>query len=130
MKLEDIISKENIKYNEPMSKHTTMKVGGNADILVTPTSNEELINVIKYARSNNISFKVLGVGSNVVVCDGGIEGIVIKITNKMENIKIIDEKIVASAGSSMPKVAVKAKNASLTGIEFACRNTWNYWWRY
>ena len=120
MKLEDIIDIKNIKYNEPMSKHTTMRVGGNADVLVIPTTNEEVINIIKYAKINKIPFKVLGVGSNVIVGDNGIEGIVIKITNKMEDIKIIDDVIIATAGSSMPKVAIKAKGACLTGFEFAC----------
>lgn len=120
MKLEDIINKENIKYNEPMCNHTTMKVGGNAEILVIPETINQLVDVIKYARMSNIEVKVLGVGSNVIVGDGGIDGIVVKITNKLEDIKIDGDTIVTTAGSSMPKVAIKAKNNSLKGLEFAC----------
>ncbi len=120
MNLEDIISKDKIRYNEPMKNHTTMKVGGPADILVIPETVEEIINVVKYAKENNIKLKVLGFGSNVVVEDEGIEGIVIKITNKLESIKIEDEYVTVSLGASMPKTAMLAKKHSLTGFEFAC----------
>lgn len=118
--LEKIISKSKIMYNEPMSKHTTMKVGGNADILVLPSNTEEIIKVIKYAKENNIPIKVLGNGSNVVVSDDGIEGIVIKITSNMSDIKVIKEFVTVSSGMTMPKLAVILKQHLLGGFEFAC----------
>lgn len=118
--LEDIISNDKIRYNEPMSKHTTMKVGGPADILVIPNTIEEIIDIIKYAKENNLPVKVIGNGSNVVASDLGVEGIVIKLTCNMSNACVTDEYIVATAGTSMPKVAVIAKQNSLTGFEFAC----------
>lgn len=118
--LEDIISKEKIRYNEPMNKHTTMKVGGPADIMVLPDTIDEMITVIKYAKENNIPVKVMGNGSNMIVSDLGIEGIVIKLTCNMSNVTVDGEYITSTAGASMPKTAVIAKQNSLTGFEFAC----------
>lgn len=118
--LEEIISKDKIKYNEPMSKHTTMKVGGPADIMVFPNTIDEIIKVIKYARENKLPVKVIGNGSNVIASDLGVEGIIIKLTCNMSNACVSDEYIIASAGTSMPKVASIAKQNSLSGFEFAC----------
>jgi UDP-N-acetylmuramate dehydrogenase len=118
--LEDVISKDKIKYNEPMSKHITMKVGGPADIMVFPDTVEEIVSVIKYAKESNIPVKVLGNGSNVIVSDLGIEGIIIKLTCNMSEATVDGEYIIATAGTSMPKVAVVAKQNSLSGFEFAC----------
>ncbi|MDF2865429.1 MAG: MurB [Clostridia bacterium] len=118
--LEEVISKDKIKYNEPMSKHTTMKVGGPVDIMVFPNTIDEIIDVIKYAKENKLPVKVLGNGSNVIVSDLGIEGIVIKLTCNMSNALIEGEYVIATAGTSMPKIAVIAKQNSLSGFEFAC----------
>lgn len=117
--LEDIISKDRIKYNEPMSKHTTMRVGGPVDIMVLPNTVEEIVAVIKYAKENNIPVKVLGNGSNVIVSDLGIEGIVIKLTSNLANITLDGEYITVGAGVTMPKMAGVLKNNSLAGFEFA-----------
>jgi UDP-N-acetylmuramate dehydrogenase len=118
--LEDIISKDKIKYNEPMSKHTTMKVGGPVDIMVLPDTVDEIINVIKYAKENNIPVKVIGHGSNIVVSDLGVEGIIIKFTCNNCDAIIDGEYIILNAGTSMPKAAVIAKKNLLGGFEFAC----------
>ncbi len=118
--IEDIISKDKIKYNEPMSKHTTMKVGGPVDMLVFPNTVEEIIDVIKYAKENNIPVKVIGNGSNVIVSDLGVEGIIIKLTCNMSNVFVNDEYLIAASGTSMPKIAVVAKQNCLSGFEFAC----------
>ncbi len=118
--LEKIITPDNIKYNEPMRLHTTAKIGGNADVLVTPESVDEIVKVISFARRNNIPVTVIGNGSKIIVSDDGIEGIVIKIGHKMSRVVIENEYIYAEAGATMPAVAVKAKQASLSGFEFAC----------
>lgn len=118
--LEDVISKDKIKYNESMSKHTTMKVGGVADVLVIPNTIDEIINVINYARENNIPVKILGNGSNVIVSDLGIEGIVIKITSNMSSTVVDGEYVTTTAGTTMPKLAGIVKQNLLTGFEFAC----------
>lgn len=127
--LEKIIPKERIKYNEPMKKHTTIKIGGSADVLVMPETIEEIINIISYAKSNSIKVTVIGNGSKIIVSDDGIEGIVIKLTSKFSNVKIEGEYIYAEAGATMPAVSIIAKKNSLSGFEFACRNTRNNRWR-
>lgn len=118
--LEKIIKVENIKYNEQMKNHITMKVGGPCDCLVFPENVEDIINIIEYANKNNIKYYVIGNGSNLLVLDEGIRGIVIKITNKFANVEVIDDEIIASAGVSMPKLAQIAKKNVLSGLEFAC----------
>jgi len=118
--IEDVISKDKIKYNEPMSKHTTMKVGGPVDIMVSPDTVDEIIDVIKYAKENSIPVKVIGHGSNIVVSDLGVEGIIIKLTCNMSDITIDGEYLIATAGTSMPKISVYAKKNLLGGFEFAC----------
>ncbi len=118
--LEKFISASRIKYNEPMKLHTTAKIGGNADVLVMPETVDEITNIVSYAKKNNIKVTVIGNGSKIIVSDDGIEGIVIKIGNRMSKIVVEDEYIYAEAGATMPMVAVKAKQSSLSGFEFAC----------
>lgn len=118
--LEKLVSKENIKYNESMKKYTTMKVGGNVECLVTPTSINEITQVVKFARENNIKLYVLGNGSNVIVKDEGILGIVLKLSNKFADVKIDGEYITALSGATMPYVSMLAKKNMLSGLEFAC----------
>lgn len=118
--IESIVDSSCVKYKEEMKKHTTMKVGGVADVLVEPTSKQDIINVIKFAKKNNIKYYLLGKGSNMVVADEGIDGIVIMISSKFSSIKVAGNEIIASAGASMPLVAIEAKKNSLTGFEFAC----------
>lgn len=119
--LEKIINdKARIKYNEPMKNHTTVKVGGPCDVLIYPKDKEEISSIIDYAKSNNIKYYVIGMGSNLLVSDEGVHALIIKITNRFADIKVDGEYIIAQSGASMPLVSIKAKNASLTGFEFAC----------
>ena len=118
--LENILDKSRIKYDEPMKKHTTIRIGGPAKCLVLPISIEEIKNIIKYAKSNNIKYYIIGNGSDIVVRDEGIDGLVIKINSKFDNVEIEGETIKVLAGTSMPKLAQIAKKNSLTGLEFAC----------
>lgn len=118
--LDKVIDKSKIKYNEDMKKHTTVRIGGVAKCLVTPTEIAEIEAVIKYAKENNIKFYVIGNGSNLVVCDEGIDGIVIKIAGGFDKITINENVIEALAGTTMPKVSQIAKINELEGMEFAC----------
>ena len=86
----EIVAKDNIRIDEPMSKHTTFKIGGNADFFLRPTSEEELKHIMKVAKNNNIPITVIGNGSNVLVKDEGIRGFVIKPNFKY--IKIVNKK--------------------------------------
>lgn len=118
--LENIINKNKLKYNEKMAKHTTIRIGGEAKCLVLPTEIKEIINVIKYAKENKIKYYVIGNGSDLVVCDEGIDGIVIKISNGFDKVTVKGNVIEAYAGAMMPKVSQIAKNHELSGFEFAC----------
>ena len=77
-----VIDKSKVRFDEPMSKHTTIKIGGKADVLVIPTNIEDIINVLKFAKENNVQVTVIGNGSKLLVRDKGIRGIVIKISSK------------------------------------------------
>lgn len=112
--LRSITSEENILVNEPLKNHTTFKVGGPADILVTPTTKEELIECLKL----NIPKFVMGNGSNLIVKDKGIRGLVIK-TTKVNNITLEGNVIEAEVGAYLGKISMFARDNSLTGFEFA-----------
>ena len=118
-KIEEYVDSSIVKYNEPMSKHTTIKIGGPADILVTPTSIEEVKQVVKFAKEEKTPVTVIGNGSKLLVKDEGIRGLVIKITGKFANIEIVNEEIVAEAGITLPRLSIIAKDNSLAGLEFA-----------
>ncbi|MBQ8298942.1 MAG: UDP-N-acetylmuramate dehydrogenase [Clostridia bacterium] len=113
-KLKQITSEENIYCNEPMKNHTTFKTGGNADILVIPTSKEELVECLKL----DVPKFIIGNGSNLVVKDGGLRGLVIK-TTKVNNMHVDGEAIEAETGCFLGKIAMLARDNSLTGFEFA-----------
>ncbi len=119
-KLKNLVPESILYFDESMKKHTTMKVGGNAKCLVAPTNINEIVAVLKFSKENKIDVFVIGNGSNVIVDDSGIDGIVLKISNKFSNIEVNDDKITALAGASMPLVSLTAKNNGLSGLEFAC----------
>jgi UDP-N-acetylmuramate dehydrogenase len=102
-----------------MKNHTTWKIGGPADILVIPDEIDEVIRVVTEASRHNIPITVIGNGSNVLVKDGGIRGIVIKINNGLKRVKVYNNIIEAEAGVMLPKLARIAVEHSLTGLEFA-----------
>lgn len=114
-----ILSKEDIKLDEPMKKHTSFKVGGPADILVTPKNIDELIKVIRSCKESKVPYFIVGFGSNLLVKDGGIRGVVIKLSN-FSNIDIKDNVIKVQCGASLAKTAREALKHSLSGLEFAC----------
>ena len=118
--LEEILSKDSIKYNEPMKKHTTMRVGGPCDCMVEPSSIEEIQKILEYARKNNIKYYVIGNGSNLLVKDEGVHALIIKIANKFSGVEVNGEHIKAYSGCSVPKLSQIAKENSLSGLEFAC----------
>ena len=118
--LEEILSKDSIKYNEPMKKHTTMKVGGPCDCMVEPSSIEEIQKVLEYVKENNIKYYIIGNGSNLLVKDEGVHALVIKIASKFSSVEVNGEHIKAYSGCSVPKLAQIAKENSLSGLEFAC----------
>jgi UDP-N-acetylmuramate dehydrogenase len=118
-KLYNILTAENILIDEPMKNHTSFKVGGPADALVTPESYEEVVNVIKLCNGNKVPYYILGKGSNLIVRDGGFRGIIIKLT-KLDEITVEAERITVQSGVDLCKVSKIALENNLTGFEFAC----------
>lgn len=105
--------------NEPMKNHTSFKIGGPVDGLIIPEEEEQIINTIKICRHENIPYFIMGNGSNLLVKDGGIRGIVIKIQEGFKKVEVKDNKIIAQAGALLTAVSRKATEYSLTGMEFA-----------
>lgn len=114
-----IIDKEYVLENEPMSRHTTFRVGGNADYYVMPSSVESIQKLITLCKKENVSFYIIGNGSNVLVSDSGYRGVIIEVCRAMNQIQIEGTKIRVQAGALLSKVANEALKNSLTGFEFA-----------
>ncbi len=111
---------DNIILDAPMSEHTTFAVGGPADILVLPASVKEMSVAIRIARSLELPVTVLGGGSNVLVRDGGIRGVVIQLNRLKKVLSCHDGKMLVSAGYMLKDICQFAQEQGLTGIEFAC----------
>lgn len=107
-----------LETNVLLSKYTTYKVGGKAKVLAYPKNIEKLITLLKWAKTNNISYKMLGNGSNLIFSDADYNGILIKLT-EFDDIEIFDNKIRVGAGYSLMKLSRIALKNSLTGLEFA-----------
>lgn len=108
-----------ILVDSPMSRQTSFKVGGNADIIAFPKTEKALADIIKKAKDNNINCLIIGNGSNLLIKDCGIRGIVIKTTAMNPDIVIDGDYIRCSAGTSLSKLCTAALEHSLTGLEFA-----------
>lgn len=115
----DIVGTGKIMIDEPMSNHTSFRVGGPADIIVTPESTEELQKVIKICISGNIPFYVIGNGSNLIVRDKGIRGVVVKLAGKFSSFAVNGDIVEAQAGILLSKLANIALEKGLAGLEFA-----------
>lgn len=103
--------------DEPMSSHTSFKIGGTADMFVSVKSIDEIKSLIKLARENEIPYMIMGNGSNMLVGDGGIRGLVIQIGHDFAECEINGNVITAQAGVMMSKIAAHALRASLSGFE-------------
>lgn len=115
----DIVGNDNVFINEKLNKHTTFRVGGPADCLVTPDSAEQVVTLIRECRRNNIPYYVIGNGSNLLVSDEGFNGMIIKIGRNMSNMSIKDNIITAEAGVLLAVIGAYAASMELTGFEFA-----------
>ncbi len=105
--------------NELMSRHTTFQIGGPADLMVYPTRRREICDLVRICRTHDIPYTALGNGSNILVSDSGIRGLVI-MTDRMHRITVGNNGTMeAWAGAPLSRVATIAKNYGLTGLEFA-----------
>ena len=101
-----------------LKEHTTYKVGGKAICAVVPEDEKKLINLLSFLKENNIKYKVLGNGSNVIFNDSGYNGVIIKLDN-FNHLNIINNKIVVGAGYPLNKLALRVSRLGFTGMEFA-----------
>ena len=109
----------NALINEPMSAHTTLKLGGPADFLVFPRSEAEISALFTEAGAYNLPVTVIGHGSNLLVLDGGIRGLVISVSKNMRSIRREGNRLIAQAGTMLGALAAEAADAGLSGLEFA-----------
>lgn len=115
----NIIDSSRVYRDEPMHKHTTFRVGGNADYFVVPRTWKEIQKVIAFCQKKNIPYYILGNGSNLLVSDSGYHGVIIQIYKEMNAIEIVENIMRVEAGALLSKVGSTALEAGLTGFEFA-----------
>ncbi|MGP7816702.1 UDP-N-acetylmuramate dehydrogenase [Niallia sp. 01092] len=115
----EILSVENVKIDEPLNKYTYTKIGGKADFLLFPTTYEQIQDAYQYALKQGLPITILGNGSNVLIRDGGIRGVVFNLT-KLTDITLEDNKIIAQCGAAIIETSRFALEQRLTGLEFAC----------
>ena len=122
MKIREIIEKsklkkENISFNEPMSKHTSFKVGGLAECYIIAENIEEIKEILEISKNNNIPITVLGKGSNILVKDNGIKGIVLNIGIKKIEINQGNQTVKIGAGNQLSEVSQTMMQNNLSGFE-------------
>lgn len=117
--LADLAGKVNVSTDELMKNHTSFKVGGPADIIVTPVDTQSLINVYRACVQNDFPVFVMGNGTNLLVRDKGIRGVVLKILDNLSKCEIQDNMIIAETGILMSRLSRFALEHGLSGLEFA-----------
>ena len=118
-KLNNVIAKDSILIDEPMSRHTTFRVGGPADFFVTPKAKEEVRDVISICKEAGMPYYIIGNGSNLLVSDAGYRGVIVQIYKEMNEVKVEGDLVKAQAGALLSGIAAKALGAELSGFEFA-----------
>ena len=117
--LSSFMKKEDIKINEPMKKHTSFRVGGPAKIFLTVHSEEMLTKIIVALKESKLPYFVLGNGSNLLVADQGYDGVMISLGEEFTGIEVKGNEIKAGAAAFLGKIARRALEEELTGLEFA-----------
>ncbi|MBQ7410979.1 MAG: UDP-N-acetylmuramate dehydrogenase [Clostridia bacterium] len=119
--LQEIVKKNNVLKNEPMAKHTSFKIGGIADYFIKVTNIEELKKILEFSNKNKIPITIVGNGTNILVRDGGIRGIVIKLELngfKIKRVSAEDVLITVESGMTLAALAAIALKEEITGLEF------------
>ena len=118
--IEDVLQSSEVLYNEPLRNYSFTKTGGNAEILVKINNEKDLQNVIAYSNENNIELTILGNGSNVLISDSGIQGIV-ALTSDMNDIELLEGDVISCyAGLTLKELTDFCIENSLTNLEFSC----------
>ena len=117
--MQNILNDIECRKDEPMKKHTTFRIGGPARFFYVPKNIEELKLIIQYCKNEKLKYMIIGNGSNMLFLDEGFDGAVICVGSSMGNINVDNISIYAEAGALLSKVALSARDAGLTGMEFA-----------
>ena len=117
--LVNFIDEKRVLKEEPMKKHTTFRVGGNADYFVMPQNETEVKDVVALCKKTSMPYYILGNGSNLLVGDKGYRGVIIQIYKEMNDIQVDGDKVKAQAGALLSRIGNAALEAELTGFEFA-----------
>jgi len=118
-KLTNIVDSKDIQIDEPMKNHTSFKVGGPVDILVNPENYKQVVDIINLCKEDNVPYYIIGNGTNLLIKDGGIRGVVIKLC-KLNEITLEQDRLIAKSGALLKDVSDIALKQGLTGFEFAC----------
>lgn len=108
-----------ILYSEEMKNHTSFKIGGPADVMIMPRNEKEIIDCVKFLRNNQMDYLIMGNGSNLLIRDGGIRSVVVKIAKEFSNIEVDDKVMYCEAGALLSTVSSVALKNSLKNVEFA-----------
>lgn len=114
-----IVGKENIKVEEILKEHTFIKLGGKVDFYITPTTYKMVSKVVKLCNKYSFPLMVLGNGSNLIIRDGGIRGVIINLKN-LDSVVIDDDTMFVEGGANTIEVSKEALENNLSGLEFAC----------
>lgn len=114
--LKKLTDEKNILTDEPLKKHTSFKIGGNADYLVIPKTKEEVISVIAFLKEEKIPYFIMGNGSNLLVNDEGYRGVVVKFAGGLKDIKVDGDRMYVEAGAIMSKISSVCLKNSLDGF--------------
>jgi len=117
--LESILDANSVFNQQPMSNYTSFNVGGPAQYLVLPRDFSQVAQVVSYCNEKGIQWHVVGKGTNLLISDEGLPGVVILIEENLAEVKMVDTTITAQAGASLQRVSSIARASSLTGLEFA-----------
>lgn len=110
---------ERVRARESMKKHTSWRIGGLADVFVEPANREELRLAVAYANEREIPLTIIGAGTNILVSDEGIRGVVVKVGRGVDRISLNGDTIIAESGAKLSQVAALARDAGLGGFEFS-----------
>lgn len=109
----------NVKENEPLANHTTMKIGGPADLFIEPSSIENIKKTMELINEHQLKWTAIGRGSNLLVSDKGIEGVVIKLGSGLAEVEINDNEVKVGSGYSLVSLSTQISRKGLSGLEFA-----------
>ena len=115
----NLLGKDRVLVDEPMKRHTTFRIGGPADFFLLPSTVDEVRGILEICREEELPYFILGNGSNLLVSDKGYRGVIIQLYRNFSNISLEGNEICASSGALLSQIAAAARNASLTGFEFA-----------